>query len=192
MNDVFNRPPNPFPVTDTHAENTFALINAAVETWALMGIPVGGSDPAQLVVLSAVEWARRATSGGDEDRCHALVWELSVWIHRMSQQGIPFPPFDITTTCGDDECQRDHGAEVRTINTLFMSSLSGNYADAVKAYAARVWGDDRDPEDCLHERRIRVAAMFLVHACERVSEYRQGGTEETDKLADLFGEGDPT
>lgn len=191
MND-FSRPVNPFPVTESHAETVFALINAAVETWALMGVPVSGSETGPLVVMSAIEWARRATSEGNEDHCHALVWELSAWLHRASQQGVPFPPFDITTRCADDECEADHAEDVRAVNSLFMASISGDHAGAVKAYSSRVWGADHDPEDCMHERRIRVAAMFLVHAAERVCEFRSHDTKEMDKLADLFGETEAT
>lgn len=186
--NVPDRPANPFPVPEAHAENAFALINAAIETWALMSVPIAGSETAHLVVVSAIEWVRRATSEGDEDNSHALVWELSVWIHRLSQQGLPFPPFDITTRCGNDECDVDHSDEVHAVNALFTASLSGEYAKAVKAYGSRVWGTDRKPEDCMHERRVRVAAMFLVHTAERVSEFRRRDTEEMDKLIQLFGE----
>ena len=192
MNDDFDHPANPFPVSEAHAETTFALINAAIETWALMGIPITGSETAHLVVMSAIEWARRATGEGDEDRAHALVWELSVWLHRLSQEGLPFPPYDGTTRCGNDECDVDHSEEVRAVNALFMASLSGDYAGAVRAYSSRVWGAERDPEDCMHERRIRAVAMFLVHTAERVSQFRRRDTEEMDKLIQLFGDTEPS
>ena len=179
----FNRPDNPFPVTPTHAENTFILINCVVETCALISVPVDEKGVnVRLILNTAYEAMRRMTSEGVEDYCYALVWELSVWIQRNIKAGIPFPPYDITTDCDNPTCEVDHSGEIQLVNALFTSALQGNHQGAVKAYArhAREIGNADDWNESLQG----VLALLVLHTAERVGQYRSDSTDELPPLDD--------
>lgn len=176
------RPTNPFPVSEAAAEMTHGLINAAVETFAIMAVPIHDQVEHRLILAASYEWAKRITSLGNEDACHVYVWELSTWIERMSQQGIPFPPFDITTTCGDDECTVDHSEQIRLVNTLFASGVTGQHQDAVKAYTA--YTRKVDPGQW-SVARAQYAAMLAVHVSERVCDFRTQTVDVMPSLEDL-------
>lgn len=172
-------PDNPFPVSDNFKQITPVLVNAAVETLAFVAAPVAGDSPDHLIVAVAHEWAIRMTGLGGEDNTHGLVWELSVHVARTMAAGVPFPPFDITSRCGDDECHIDHGAQVHVVNAFLAAARDGVHEEAVKAFVQYVSKDDADE---WADSRVQYAAMLLVHIAQRVSEYRTNSVEELPSL----------
>ena len=167
-------PDNPFAVTDNFKEVTPALINAAVETLAFVAVPCLGQTVEPLIVEVAQQWSIRMTGLGSEDVSHAVVWELCVHVARMMSQGIPFPPFDITSHCGDDECAVDHGEQTRLVNTLLEAARTGQHALAVKAFVAYVRRDDVAE---WADSRAQYVAMLLAHVADRVSMFRSNQTD---------------
>lgn len=178
----YTRPRNPFADDQDHAFSTHALINACVETLAVMSIPMPGEDISGLIIASASCWTQRLVPTGSEGVCHEFVWELSTWIHRMVLEAdAPFPPFDVTTQCNDDECKEDHSAEIEMVNELFVSGSTGKHGDAVKAYAKFVHA--QDPGEWRFERQNAIAAL-MVHTSERVSQFRLRTVDEMPSLGD--------
>lgn len=171
-------PDNPFAVTDNFKEVTPALISSAIETLAFVGAPP--TDEASEVIVSlASEWALRVTGAGHEVPFQATAWELSAMISRYMQTGIPFPPFDITTTCGDPQCPEDHVADAQLVNSVFEAARTGDHAAAVKACTIHA---HRHVSENWRPARVQCAAMVLVHASERVSQYRRGASEQLPSL----------
>lgn len=175
----FVHPGNPFPVSDNFKAVSSALINAAVETFAFIATPLGGEVPAALIVNAAHHWAVRMTGAGAEDASHGLVWELSVHTARLMHDGVPFPPFDIVSSCGDDECEVDHAAQARVVNAFFDAARSGTHDAAVKVFVGHVRQYDHEE---WADVRAEASAMLLAHISERVSEYRSNRVEELPSL----------
>jgi hypothetical protein len=172
-------PENPLPVPDRFKDIVCGLLNAVVETLAFIGQPVHGEMPSHLIMHTAHQWAIRMTMCGEADASHATVWELSNWIGRMAREGIPFPPYDITSKCGEDDCKVDHGVQTRVINDLFASAHGGRPQDAVKSYARYVALSEPDEWT---EARGQYLAMLLVHTAGRVCEYRSSATPDLSDL----------
>lgn len=172
-------PENPLSVTPNFKKIAPALIIHAVETFAFLSIPFADEVPTHLVMHGAHQWAIRMTQQGAEDESTGVVWELAVFIQRMIQEGIPFPPFDITTNCGDVECDVDHGAQARVINDLFAAARNGRPQDAVQAFIRYV---ALQPPAEWKESRAAYVAMLLVHTAERVCEFRASLTPELPEL----------
>lgn len=178
------RPVNPFQQSDEHAELTHALINAAVETFAFMSVPLRGHEEQPgLTVEAAYEWSARATGMGAEDASQTLVWELAVWINRMSVEGVVFPPYDITTSCDNDQCVTDHGPEMVMVNAVFMASIDTDYARAVKEFTffTNRWHEVSDWATA----RLRGVTALVVHTAERIGQFRSMAVDVMPSLEDI-------
>jgi len=181
---------NPFPVSDNFKEIVPTLMIAAVETFAFMGVPVNGRVPADLIVHASTEWALRQTGAGGEDATYATVWELSSLVYRLSHEyNIPLTPFDVTSSCGDPECDVDHAAQTRVVNDFFAAACAAQHQKSVKVFSRYV--NQLDPDEW-QQGRVEYTAMLLTHVAERVGEYRAGRTEELPPLTLVTdAEGDP-
>lgn len=162
-------PDNPLGVSLNFKEIAPALLQHITETLAFLAVPVNDNVPSGLIMHAAHQWALRITQGGAYEEASATVWELSVMIKRMADGGIPFPPYDITTQCGDDGCDVDHHAQTRVINDLFASAHTGRPQDAVRSYVRYV---HTNAPDEWADARTQYLAMLVVHTAGRVCDYR--------------------
>lgn len=171
---------NPFSVSPQFKEITPVLVHGLIETMAFIGVPVMGDCSEPVIVHACTEFSRRVTGLGMEDASYGSVWELSVLVHKLATKGdVQFYPYDIATTCGDDDCGVDHGAQTRTVNSFFRAAVEGNHAAAVGAYTRHV---RRDPVEEWADSRVQYLAMLCVHVAERVSDHRSGLSHDMPNL----------
>lgn len=174
------RPDNPFPVSENFKAVTPALLRGAIETLAVLSRPLGiEATNARLVGMAATEWVLRMTGAGAEDSSYGLMWEMSRAIEDLIGEGVPFPPFDIVSHCGNDSCPADHSAHIRTINIVFDMARLGQHGQSVKACIAHV---RQEPVDEWADARAYQAAMLLGQVAVRVGQYRSDDVEELPRL----------
>lgn len=188
----FDRIANPFALDDSHAEQTFTLLNSLVDTVSFTGLLGSGCEE------MIVNWVGRITQSGQAEMTAQLAWEMvNLVSYYGGDDGYQFPMEEPSQDC---DCPINHVVQAMAFNTMLEAATVRDNTTGVTAFNRYVasFAEHVSPDHELYrqltdipldEQRVYTMASWVGTLCAQFGRLRWGLSTEMPVLGGDAGPG---